>query len=75
MVSFRSFRTLIALALSPLILNIPSPVKALPGITNTIYIVPNAETPSMQLPGLTPVGLDRAENCLPDVRLIRFSLR
>ncbi|PPQ86180.1 hypothetical protein CVT25_006923 [Psilocybe cyanescens] len=32
---------------------------------NTVYIISNAETPSLELPGLTPVGLQRAQNCLP----------
>lgn len=34
---------------------------------NTVYIISNAETPSLELPGLTPVGLQRAQNCLPPV--------
>ncbi|KAF9557808.1 hypothetical protein CPC08DRAFT_33150 [Agrocybe pediades] len=33
--------------------------------TNTVYIITNAETPSLNLPGLTPVGKQRAEQCLP----------
>jgi len=35
--------------------------------TNTLYIITNAETPSLNLPGLTPVGKQRAEVCLPEV--------
>ncbi|KAF9036307.1 hypothetical protein BJ165DRAFT_1409072 [Panaeolus papilionaceus] len=34
---------------------------------NTFYIISNAETPSLNLPGLTPVGLDRATNCIPSL--------
>ncbi|KAH9474882.1 hypothetical protein JR316_0013350 [Psilocybe cubensis] len=32
---------------------------------NTVYIISNAETPSLHLPGLTPVGFERSRNCLP----------
>jgi hypothetical protein len=35
---------------------------------NTVYIISNAETPSLGLPGLTPIGLQRANDCLPSVR-------
>ncbi|KJA14135.1 hypothetical protein HYPSUDRAFT_59542 [Hypholoma sublateritium FD-334 SS-4] len=34
---------------------------------NTIYIISNAETPSLNLPGLTPIGALRAEECLPQL--------
>ncbi|KDR74829.1 hypothetical protein GALMADRAFT_280180 [Galerina marginata CBS 339.88] len=33
--------------------------------TNPVYIISNAETPSLKLPGLTPVGKKRVQNCLP----------
>jgi hypothetical protein len=39
-------------------------------LNNTIYIISNAETPSLQLPGLTPVGAQRAQVCLPAVGII-----
>jgi len=32
---------------------------------NTVYIISNAETPSLDLPGLTPIGKQRVEECLP----------
>lgn len=31
------------------------------------YIITNAETPSLDRPGLTPVGKQRAEGCIPEV--------
>ncbi|KDR76981.1 hypothetical protein GALMADRAFT_423468 [Galerina marginata CBS 339.88] len=34
-------------------------------IANPIYIITNAEQPSLSRPGLTPVGLKRATECLP----------
>ncbi|KAF9258228.1 hypothetical protein L218DRAFT_948559 [Marasmius fiardii PR-910] len=34
---------------------------------NTIYIISNAETPSLNRPGLTPVGERRAQQCIPSV--------
>ncbi|TFK31322.1 hypothetical protein BDQ12DRAFT_694331 [Crucibulum laeve] len=34
---------------------------------NTVYIISNAETPSLGLPGLTPVGIQRVEQCIPSV--------
>ncbi|KAF9557809.1 hypothetical protein CPC08DRAFT_764354 [Agrocybe pediades] len=34
---------------------------------NTVYVISNAETPSLQLPGLTPVGLQRVQECLPPI--------
>ncbi|KAF9557810.1 hypothetical protein CPC08DRAFT_710122 [Agrocybe pediades] len=34
---------------------------------NTVYIISNAETPSLNLPGFTPIGKRRVENCLPEV--------
>jgi len=37
---------------------------------NTVYIISNAETPSLGLPGLTPIGFQRANDCLPSVRWI-----
>ncbi|PPR06748.1 hypothetical protein CVT24_013055 [Panaeolus cyanescens] len=36
-------------------------------ISNTVYVISNAETPSLHLPGLTPVGYDRAANCIPPI--------
>ncbi|KAF8148452.1 hypothetical protein B0H34DRAFT_737105 [Crassisporium funariophilum] len=50
---FCSFVVAIALALSVTAFN------------NTVYIISNAETPSLQLPGLTPIGLQRVQDCLP----------
>lgn len=47
------------LLLSPVVLAFP----------NSIYVIRDAETPSLRRPGLTPVGLNRAEQCLPNVRL------
>lgn len=34
---------------------------------NNIYLIRNAETASLNLPGLTPVGQERADSCLPNV--------
>ena len=34
---------------------------------NTVYIISNAETPSLNLPGFTPIGKRRVEECLPKV--------
>ncbi|KAF9478779.1 hypothetical protein BDN70DRAFT_986167 [Pholiota conissans] len=34
-------------------------------ITNPVYIITNAEQPSLSRPGLTPVGFKRANECLP----------
>ncbi|PPR00232.1 hypothetical protein CVT26_008981 [Gymnopilus dilepis] len=34
-------------------------------IQNTVYVITNAETPSLSRPGLTPVGQKRATECLP----------
>lgn len=39
-------------------------------IKNTIYIITNAERPSLGRPGLTPVGLQRAIDCIPNVRRV-----
>ncbi|KAK0484969.1 hypothetical protein IW261DRAFT_1416858 [Armillaria novae-zelandiae] len=36
-------------------------------IENTVYIITNAETPSLQRPGLTPIGHHRAGHCIPEV--------
>ncbi|KAJ6569016.1 hypothetical protein B0H19DRAFT_1065798 [Mycena capillaripes] len=36
-------------------------------INNTLYLISNAERPSMRRPGLTPVGMERAESCIPSV--------
>ncbi|KAJ7306293.1 hypothetical protein DFH08DRAFT_516816 [Mycena albidolilacea] len=35
--------------------------------TPPYYIITNAETPSLNRPGLTPVGKQRAESCIPEV--------
>ncbi|KAF7358828.1 Phosphoglycerate mutase family [Mycena sanguinolenta] len=35
--------------------------------TQPYYIITNAETPSLNRPGLTPVGKQRAEDCIPEV--------
>ena len=55
---FLSLTTLLTLAASAFAANVDNP----------IYIISNAETPSLNLPGLTPVGLERATQCLPPVR-------
>ena len=34
---------------------------------NPIYLIGTAETPSLSLPGLTPIGQQRADVCLPQV--------
>ncbi|ESK92742.1 phosphoglycerate mutase family [Moniliophthora roreri MCA 2997] len=34
---------------------------------NTIYIINSAETPSLGRPGLTPIGQQRAQDCIPNV--------
>jgi hypothetical protein len=44
-----------------------SPALAV-SINNTLYIITNAETPSLDRPGLTPIGLQRAQDCIPPVR-------
>ncbi|KJA23941.1 hypothetical protein HYPSUDRAFT_66033 [Hypholoma sublateritium FD-334 SS-4] len=36
-------------------------------ITNPIYIITNAEQPSLSRPGLTPIGYKRANECLPEL--------
>ncbi|KAJ7890751.1 hypothetical protein B0H13DRAFT_2277020 [Mycena leptocephala] len=36
-------------------------------INNTLYLISNAERPSMRRPGLTPIGMERAESCIPSV--------
>ncbi|KAK0205155.1 hypothetical protein DFS33DRAFT_1274108 [Desarmillaria ectypa] len=36
-------------------------------IENTVYIITNAETPSLHRPGLTPIGHHRAGHCIPEV--------
>jgi hypothetical protein len=33
------------------------------------YIITNAETPSLDRPGLTPLGKQRAEECIPTVSI------
>ena len=40
----------------------PDPTK------NPIYIITNAERPSFNRPGLSPVGFQRASQCIPSVR-------
>ncbi|KAF8963537.1 hypothetical protein BDZ97DRAFT_1758610 [Flammula alnicola] len=52
---FHSFTVTVVLALS----------AAAAPFNNTIYIISNAETPSLGLPGLTPIGLQRVQDCLP----------
>ncbi|KAK7062783.1 hypothetical protein VNI00_000273 [Paramarasmius palmivorus] len=34
---------------------------------NTVYIINSAETPSLGRPGLTPIGQQRAQDCIPNV--------
>ena len=36
-------------------------------ITNPVYIITNAEQPSLSRAGLTPIGYKRANECLPEV--------
>ncbi|KAJ6449975.1 hypothetical protein C8R45DRAFT_1044190 [Mycena sanguinolenta] len=36
-------------------------------INNTLYLISNAERPSKRLPGLTPIGMKRAQSCIPSV--------
>ncbi|KAJ7856589.1 hypothetical protein B0H13DRAFT_2672948 [Mycena leptocephala] len=36
-------------------------------INNTLYIITNAERPSLRRPGLSPIGKERAESCIPAV--------
>ncbi|KAG7095533.1 hypothetical protein E1B28_006270 [Marasmius oreades] len=36
-------------------------------VNNTIYIISSAETPSLGRPGLTPIGQQRAQQCIPNV--------
>ncbi|KAL4246662.1 hypothetical protein ABKN59_008867 [Abortiporus biennis] len=36
-------------------------------IKNTVYIISNAETPSLGRPGLTPIGAQRAIDCVPGI--------
>jgi hypothetical protein len=43
-----------------------SPALAV-SINNTLYIITNAETPSLDRPGLTPIGFQRAQDCIPPV--------
>ncbi|KAJ6582097.1 hypothetical protein B0H19DRAFT_1061553 [Mycena capillaripes] len=40
---------------------------AIAATTPPYYIITNAETPSLNRPGLTPVGKQRAETCIPEV--------
>lgn len=59
----RTFHTLAALlALASSALGNSSPL-----INNPIYIISNAETPSLFRPGLSPIGNQRATECLPTV--------
>ncbi|KAJ7699514.1 hypothetical protein B0H17DRAFT_1129130 [Mycena rosella] len=44
-----------------------SPALAV-SIKNTLYIITNAETPSLDRPGLTPIGLQRASFHIQDLR-------
>ncbi|KAF8144535.1 hypothetical protein K438DRAFT_2029117 [Mycena galopus ATCC 62051] len=36
-------------------------------INNTLYFIRNAERPSKRVPGLTPIGVERAERCIPSI--------
>ncbi|KAJ6551769.1 hypothetical protein B0H19DRAFT_1264403 [Mycena capillaripes] len=36
-------------------------------INNTLYIITNAERPSLRRLGLSPIGMERAESCIPTV--------
>ncbi|KAH8073009.1 hypothetical protein BXZ70DRAFT_1013250 [Cristinia sonorae] len=46
---------------------LPLAALAAAAANNTVYIISNAETPSLNLPGLTPIGLQRAQDCLPSL--------
>ncbi|KAF9530505.1 hypothetical protein CPB83DRAFT_164820 [Crepidotus variabilis] len=37
----------------------------LAAVSNTIYLISNAEVPALGQPGLTPIGQKRAQTCLP----------
>ncbi len=39
-------------------------------ITNPVYVITNAEQPSLSRPGLTPIGYKRANECLPEVPIL-----
>ncbi|KAF8131766.1 hypothetical protein K438DRAFT_1788187 [Mycena galopus ATCC 62051] len=43
-----------------------SPALAV-SINNTLYIIANAETPSLDRLGLTPIGSQRAQDCIPPI--------
>ncbi|KAJ7306191.1 hypothetical protein DFH08DRAFT_902359 [Mycena albidolilacea] len=36
-------------------------------INNTLYLITNAERPSLGRPGLSPLGMRRAQECIPPV--------
>ncbi|PPQ63896.1 hypothetical protein CVT24_010363 [Panaeolus cyanescens] len=42
-------------------------VASTAAINNTIFVISNAEQPSLFRPGLTPVGVQRATECLPQL--------
>ncbi|KIJ30777.1 hypothetical protein M422DRAFT_70933 [Sphaerobolus stellatus SS14] len=37
------------------------------GVRNSLFVISQAETPSLGINGLTPVGLQRAQTCIPNV--------
>jgi hypothetical protein len=41
--------------------------RAVSAVTNPIYIISNAEVPSLGRPGLSIIGEQRATQCLPEV--------
>ena len=49
------------------LLTLFSLVLAEPKFSNTVYVFSNAETPSLGRQGLTPIGLKRAQTCIPAV--------
>ncbi|KAF8152933.1 hypothetical protein B0H34DRAFT_677167 [Crassisporium funariophilum] len=46
---------------------LPAILASVSAVTNPIFIISNAEQPSLSRPGLTPVGIQRAAECLPDL--------
>jgi len=39
---------------------------------NTIYVISNGDTPSLSLPGFTPIGEQRVAECIPAVGLLKL---
>lgn len=58
---FNHFRSLLVI--------LPLALSVFAQVTNNVYIISNAETPALDLPGLTTVGRYRAYECLPAVSI------